>query len=310
MDAADQERHESEALLHAPLLLVTGASGFVGSFIASTLRGSCRVRTAGRRASGGDSAHHAVGGLGLETDWREALEGAEIVVHAAGPAHAKHSAEALRRAIVEGSAALAEQAARAGVKRFIYISSIRACASHSTGVALSEGAPPHPDDAYGRAKLEAEQAILAETALHPVALRPPLVVGPAAKGNFASFLRLLDTPLPLPLAGMNNKRNVISLASLGAAVRAAIENDEASAAGVFHVADQPAVSTTEMAALVRQGMGRPRRLFEARGIAAISPRPLVQSLEVDDRRFRTGFRYGGQDAREALLACGRAWAAR
>ena len=299
MDATEQNERSSEALARRPAVLLTGATGFVGSHLASALRESCRLRTASRAE---------VGDLGPTTDWARALEGIDTIVHAAGPAHAKYPADELRRAIVEGAAALARQAARAGVKRLIYISSIRACARFTTDRPANEETPPNPDDAYGRAKLEAEQSIFAQSALRAIALRPPMVIGASAKGNFASLLRLLDTPLPLPFAGVHNKRNVISLASLAEAVRAAIEADHNAASSVFHIADQPAVSTADIARLVRSGMCRPERLFSAPGIAAIAPRALVRSLEVDDRKFRETFAYRGQDAREALEACGKAWA--
>lgn len=299
MDA--KEKNERSTAQHAglPAVLLTGATGFVGSHLAADLGNCCRLRTASRQV---------IGDLGPTTDWREALEGIDVVVHAAGPAHARYPADELQRAIVEGSAALTAQAARAGVKRFIYISSIRACVSFTTDRPVTEGTPPRPDDAYGGAKLEAERAILAETALRPIALRPPMVVGANAKGNFASLLHLLDTALPLPFGGINNRRNVISLTSLGEAVRTILEAEQNPAHGVFHVADQPPVSTEEMAALVRSGMRRPRRLFSAPGFGVIAPQPLVRNLEVDDSKFRNAFAYRGQDARQALEACGKAWA--
>jgi UDP-glucose 4-epimerase len=309
MDATEQHQAASEARLRAPLVVVTGASGFVGSFLASAFAGSLRVRTTGRRALPGALDHHLTGPLNSKTDWSAALEGVDAVVHAAGPAHAKYHPDELRRAIVDASAALAGQAARAGVKRLIYISSIHACVRHTSDRAVNEDTPVRPEDAYGRAKLEAELAVLADSALRPIVLRPPLVVGADAKGNFARLLRLLDTPLPLPFAGMRNKRNVISLNSLAAAVRAALDAD-AAAAGVFHVADQPALSTTEIAKLVRSGMGRPSRLFSAPAVEAFAPRALTQSLEIDDSRFRARFNYAGHDARAALVACGKDWTAR
>lgn len=299
MDAAEQNERSGEARARLPAVLLTGATGFVGSFLASALRDSSRLRTPSRQT---------VGDLGPMTDWGAALEGVDTVIHAAGPAHAKYPTDELRRAIVEGGAALAEQAARAGVKRFIAISSIRACVSVTTDRPAAEDTPPNPADGYGRAKLEAEQAILAEAALRPIALRPPMVIGANAKGNFASLLRLLDTPLPLPFAGIRNKRSVISLTSLAEAVRAVVEAQHNAVSGVFHVADQPAVSTADVARLVRSGMRRPERLFSAPGIDVIAPPPLVRSLEVDDRKFRESFGYRGQDAREALQACGKAWA--
>jgi len=309
MDGAEQHQHLPGRPSPAPSVLLTGATGFVGSFLAASLRAACSVRTAGRSVPAGGYAHVTVAAFGRESDWRRALDGIDAVVHCAGPAHAKHGEAELRRAIVDASAALAAQAARAGVRRFVYVSSIRACVSVTHGAAVSEEEPARPDDAYGRAKLEAEKAILAEATIQPIALRPPLVIGPGAKGNLGALLRALDTPLPLPFAGIDNKRNVISLPSLAEAVRLALEPANP-ATGVFHAADQPALSTPQMAALLREGMGRPRRLFAAPAFKALAPRPLVQSLEVDDSRLRATFGYRGQDAREALVACGRAWARR
>lgn len=279
-------------------VLVTGASGFIGAFLCSALADSYRVRAASRRD----------GVLAPDTDWSRVLEGVDAVVHAGGPAHTKIGPEEARRAIVDASAALARQAARAGVGRFIYISSVRACVDHTTHGAVDEATPPAPEDVYGRAKRDAELAVLAETSPNAAALRPPLVVGANPKANLAQFLRLLDTPLPLPFDGIRNKRNIVSLASLAEAVRLLLDKREAS--GVFHIADQPAVSTGEMAALLRRGMGRPARLFSAPGVEFVAPRPLVQSLEVNDTRLREMVGYAGQDAREALIACGAAWAKR
>jgi nucleoside-diphosphate-sugar epimerase len=202
-----------------PTILVTGASGFVGAALAEALHGAARVRTAGRGPQPKAEAHHVVGDLSSATDWRAALAGVSAVVHAAGPAHARFPADELRRGIVDGSAALARQAAEAGVDRFIYISSIRACVSRTIAGPVREDWPADPEDRYGTAKREAELAILAETSLRPVALRPPLVIGAHAKANLARLLRLLDTPLPLPLAGIRIRRSFVSLASLAEAVR-------------------------------------------------------------------------------------------
>lgn len=286
----------SETQADTRTVLVTGATGFVGSFLVSALAGAYRVTTTSRRE---------VGALSANTDWARALDGADAVVHAAGPAHTSITSDEARRAIVEGSATLARQAARAGVKRFIYLSSIRAVAEQ-TREPVGEEAPSSATDIYGRAKYAAEQGVFAELPA-AAALRPPLVVGPNPKANLAQFLKLLDSPAPLPFAGIRNKRNIVSLASLAEAVRVLVES--ADARGVFHVADQPSVSTAEMAALLRRGMKRSARLFSAPGIELIAPKPLVQSLEINDAHLRA-LGYQGQDAREALVACGAAWVKR
>lgn len=286
----------NEAQANARTVLVTGATGFVGSFLVSALAGGYAVRAASR-------AQH--GDFGPDTDWSHALDGVHAVVHAAGPAHTSLSAGEAQRAIVEGSAAFARQAARAGVQRFIAISSIRAIVEQ-THEPVDESTPSRASDVYGRAKYEAEQGVFAELPV-AAALRPPLVVGPKPKANLAQFLKLLDSPAPLPFAGIGNKRNIVSLGSLAEAVRLLLDKPDAS--GVFHVADQPSLSTAEMATLLRRGLGRPARLFAAPGIELIAPKPLVQRLEINDARLRA-LGYRGQNAHEALIACGAAWAKR
>jgi UDP-glucose 4-epimerase len=247
--------------------------------------------------------------LGRYTDWRAALDGVTAVVHLAGPAHVATRPDDLRKAIVEGTAALVAQAQSAGVKRFIYVSSIRACAAQSAA-ALTERAQPCPAEPYGRAKLEAERIVLDRHGMGPVVIRPPFVVGPKPKGNLAALLRLLDTPAPLPFGGLKNKRNVVSLVSLTRAIETLLAPEHASAAGVFHIADHPALSTSEIATLLRQGMGRAPRLFALPGFELLAPRPLVESLMIDDSRLRSAIGFKGEDSREALLGCAQAWKGR
>ncbi len=293
-----------EARRQQRTVLITGASGFVGAALVQTLDSpTLRVRPTGRRGG----VHHVITDLSSKTDWRAALDGVDAIVHAAGPAHANTPPDELRRAIVDGGAALARQAAAAGVRRFVFISSIRACVSQTIDGPANEDTPAVPRDAYGRAKRDAELAILAEASLRPIALRPPLVIGPRPKANLARFMRLLDTPLPLPFGGIANKRNIVSLDSLAEAVRLILAAEQNPATGVMHVCDQPAVSTSEMAALLRRGLGRPARIFQVPGFSRLAPAPLARSLEVDDSRLRDTFGYWGQDAREALIACGKAW---
>ncbi|MGQ0532422.1 MAG: NAD-dependent epimerase/dehydratase family protein [Caulobacteraceae bacterium] len=288
----------------APTLLVTGASGFIGSSLKVALARGFAVRAIGRHPDTQNDC--AVGDIGPDTDWSRALDGVDAVIHLAGPAHANTPATVLQHAVVGGSCRLAEQAAARGVRRFLYVSSIKAAADR-TDAPIDETSPPRPLTAYGRAKLEAEGAVL-EQFPGAIVLRPPLVHGPGVKGNLRRLMRLLDSNLPLPLAGFRNKRSLISLSSFCSASVAALTASDGPS-GVFHVCDHPAVSTSEIAALLRQGMGRARGLFQMPGVASFAPAALGDSLEVDDSRFRASYAFSGADTRAALVSTGHAWRA-
>lgn len=279
------------------LVLVTGASGFIGAALDEALRAAgVPIRT-----------FHAPA-LNAQTDWRPALEGVSAVVHLAGPAHARFDESALNAAITDASAALAAQAEAAGVRRFIFISSIKAAATRTFEHAVSERDPPAPEEPYGRAKLKAERAVLAHPALNPVILRPPLVHAPDAKANFAALMQLAASGAPLPFAGVENKRSVIARTALIKAIKAALGEGPS---GVFHVADQPALATPEIIAALRRGLGLKPNLFNAGPFAGLAPAALTESLESDDSAFRAAYGYGDSvGAIEALEATARAWKAR
>lgn len=288
-------------------VLVTGASGFVGSALVSALaaagvavRASYRVLPASRAA---DSI--AVGDMSGATDWARALDGVTHVVHCAGPAHRRTDEGACRREIVEATAALAKQAEAAAVNRFVYLSSVKAAADR--GGPFRETDAPRPETDYGRAKLEAERRLAERTKLAPVSLRPPLVFAANAKANFARLLRLAASPAPLPLAGIENRRSLISLVSLIDAIRAVLRMETGS--GSYFVADTPAISTSELVSALRGGMNRRANLLPAP--KPLLPRALTESLEVDPSAFRAAFSCEPQcSVHEALRRCGAAWARR
>lgn len=288
-------------------VLVTGASGFIGSALVSALaaegvavRGAYRVLPQSRAD---DSI--AVGALSGATDWGRALDSVTHVVHCAGPAHRRTNEETCRREIVEATEALAKQAEAAGVRRFVFLSSVKAAADRSGP--FRETDAPQPETDYGRAKLEAERRLAARAKLAPVSLRPPLVFAPNAKANFARLLRLAASPLPLPLGGIDNRRSLISLTSLIDAIRAVLRAEEG--AGAYFVADTPAISTPALVTELRAGMGKRTNFFPAP--TPLLPRALTDSLEIDPSAFRAAFAFEPQhDVHEALRRCGAAWARR
>jgi nucleoside-diphosphate-sugar epimerase len=238
-------------------ILVTGLSGFIGSSLGPFLeaRGQ-EVRGAGRDV----------------TALAQALRGCDAVVHLANIAHARVEAELLRRVNVEGTARAAQLAADQGVRRFVYLSSVKA---------------NEPQDAYGHAKLAAEQALrrtAAASAMQLVILRPPLVYGPRVKANFLALMRAIARGWPLPFASIENRRSLVYVGNLCDAIRACVES--ANAPGkTFYVADGEAVSTPALCRAIGDALGRPARLFR------FPPRllPLDRlkgSLVVDDAALR------------------------
>jgi nucleoside-diphosphate-sugar epimerase len=238
---------------------LTGATGFIGRHLLRSLtdRGY-RVRVLLRRPvevpEGAASA--VVGDLTRPMNMAAALSDIDAVVHSAGLAHAMSGApeDDYRTLNTEATRRLAEAAARAKVRRFVFLSSIRAQCGATSPHPVGEDEAEAPTDAYGRSKLEAEHA-LAETGLDWVALRPVLVHGAGVKGNMAALLRLARSPYPLPLGGLSGRRSLISTDSLAAAVDAVLR-----APGPLNralvAADPDPQTLPEMVAALRRGLGR------------------------------------------------------
>ena len=283
-------------------VLVTGASGFIARALVPALTEHFRVRAASRRCSGlpfgEDVERVASPQLGSGEPWGAALADVDAVMHLAALAHvppgSDADAERRVRSVNElGAVALAREAAAAGVRRFVFLSSIKALAERSSLQPLRPDDVPLPEDSYGRAKLAAEQGlwqVAAETGLEVVVVRPPLVYGPAAKGNFAQLVRAVARGVPLPFGALQNRRSLVSVSNLSDALRACI--DAPLAAGrVVHVADERPVSTRELVELIARGLGTPARLvrvppsvlglaLRALGRRGMADR-LLGSLEVD-----------------------------
>jgi len=258
------------------LVVVTGASGFVGSSLSTSLaaagfrvRAAVRAGTPAERPGCSGVERAILGDISASTGWLSVLTNVDCVLHCAARAHVMHetAGEALaayRAVNVDGSRRLAEQAAAAGVRRLVYLSSIKV-----NGEQTLLGAPflfsdaPAPEDAYGISKWEAEQAlweISAKTGLEVVVVRPPLVYGPAAKGNLARLLKLVRLGLPLPFGALQNKRSLIGLDNLVDLLIRCIDHP-AAAGQTFLVSDGEDLSTPDLIRYMAAAMNRSPRLF-------------------------------------------------
>ena len=255
-------------------MMVTGASGFVGRALVSALveDGICVSCPARPRAqvllNGVD--FHEIDGIDAFTDWGESLRSCSVVVHLAARVHVMNESsqnplEAFRTVNVEGTKNLARQAASCGVKRFIYLSSVKSCAETSViGSPLTCDSEMHPMDAYGASKMEAEIAlseISKETGMEVVIIRSPLVYGPGVKANFAALIRFIRLGIPLPLAALSiNRRSFVGIANLVSFIRTCIQHP-AAAGQTFLVSDGDDMSTKDLADRLSKAMGRAGRLF-------------------------------------------------
>lgn len=291
-------------------VLVTGATGFVGSVVVEHL---LKLEGIAVLAGTRDAQRAWAPGvtplllpdLACHNSSMPPLLGIDTVVHCAARVHVmdERAADPLaefRRVNVEGTLNLARRAAAAGVRRFIFISSIKVNGeSTPVGHAFCPEHAPAPEDAYGRSKFEAEQGLRAlarETGMEVVIIRPPLLYGPGVKGNFASMIQWLEWGLPLPLGAIPNKRSLLGLDNLADLIVRCLDHP-AAANQVFLAADGEDLSTTELLGAVAQAMGRPARLIALPpallrlgagllGRQAVAER-LLGSLQVDIRQTCT-----------------------
>lgn len=250
--------------------LVTGANGFVGKVLCSELRANgLTVRAAVRTENFSDSDVVRVGALDEQTDWTNALLGVDVVIHLAARVHvmtdkASNPLAEFCRVNVAGTENLARQAVLAGVKRLVYVSSIKVNGEATMGSdVLSETSSPNPQDPYGVSKYEAEQAlqrVAAETGLEVVIVRPPLVYGAGVKGNFAQMLKVLARGIPLPLASVNNRRSLIYVGNLVDTLILCATHPKA-AGQTYLVSDGEDISTPDLLRELGDAMGHPARLL-------------------------------------------------
>lgn len=288
-------------------ILVTGASGFVGRPLCKELfnrgyRVRAAMRSAGQLSAAGETV--IVGATDGETDWLAALSGVDVIIHLAARVHVMKDKAAdplaeFLRVNLHGTENLARQAARAGVKRLVYVSSVKVNGESTVGTqSFTESDRADPQDPYGVSKWRAEQAlrlISEETGLEVVIVRPPLVYGPGVKGNFISLLAAIDKGIPLPLAGANNVRSLVYVGNLVDAL-VTCATHPAAAGQTYLVSDGADVSTARLAEMIAGALGRNSRSFYfppglLRAAATLLGRAeqmdrLFGSLRVSDKKIR------------------------
>lgn len=253
-------------------ILVTGATGFVGAEVLNRLisaYGSASIRTFGRRATNVRAVTHVMGEITPETDYSYVLNDVDIVIHAAAKNHVMNDlsvgvSDEYRYVNVDGTLNLVRQSAKAGVSRFIFISTIKV-----NGESTDDRLPfCHTDscdasDPYGMSKAEAEIGLMNvsnKSDMDFVIIRPPLVYGPGAKGNFLLMMNIINKNFPVPLGGITNKRSLVALDNLVDLIITCIDHPKATNQ-TFLVSDDQDVSTSELLKMMASAFGKKSRLI-------------------------------------------------
>lgn len=305
-------------------IAVTGASGFVGGPVCARLAAAghhVRAIVRGAKPPAGLAAAEIVTGCDLEREdaWDRVAAGSDAIVHLAARAHVMSddpaTSDALyRRANVHVTEGLARAAVRHGVKRFVYMSSIKVNGERTGAQPFTADDAPAPEDAYGRSKLEAERVlseIAAASAMEAVIVRPPLLYGPRMRGNMLRLFQLMQKGLPLPLGSIRNARDILFVGNLAGLVEMLVHHP-AARGRVFLARDGQALSTPDLVAAIAQALGRRSwclpfpvpalrmgaRLVGAQGLAA----RLTEDLRVDDGATREALGWAPAAAPPAALA--------
>lgn len=287
-------------------VLVTGANGFVGTALCAALAGRGHsVRRALRKPAAADGACQdvVVGDISPATEWGEALRNTDVVIHLAARTHVMRETApvplaAYRHINVGATVKLAQAAAATGIRRMIFISSIKVNGEKTGPQPFTEQDTPRPEDDYGVSKWEAEQAlqqVAASSGIETVVLRPPLLYGAGVKGNFLTLMRAIDRGLPLPLASIHNQRSLLYVGNLVDAIILCLDST-AAAGKTYLLADDSGVSTPDLIRGIGHALGRPARLLAfppallqlagmAIGKAGVVSR-LLGSLQVDSAKIR------------------------
>ncbi|MBW7470478.1 UDP-glucose 4-epimerase family protein [Marinobacter sp. F4218] len=256
-----------------PSILITGGSGFIGRALARRLvdSGRHRVRASCRSGRPAPVSHEIVESpdLSQEANWRRALDGVDAVIHTAGRAHEVRSSTTnqlaeYRQVNALGTLALARQAAESGVRRFVFLSTVKVNGEFSIpGQPFKPSDTPAPTDPYGISKFEAEEGLrdlASRTDMEVVIIRPVLVYGPGVQANFRSMMLWLKRGFPLPLGGIRNKRSILFVDNLVDLVTVCLDHPDA-AGRIFLVSDGEDLSTPQMLRKLGSALGKPARLI-------------------------------------------------
>jgi nucleoside-diphosphate-sugar epimerase len=255
-------------------VLVTGGMGFVGSAVWRRLNHMDGVTAlySVRRPPPFAEANHSVinvGDLSANVDWTSALAGVDVVVHTAARVHVirdytVNPLSEFRTVNLQGTVRLATQAAAAGVRRLVFISSIKVNGETTeSGHPFTADDQPAPEDAYALSKMEAEKAltaISAQTGMEVVIIRPPLIYGPGVKANFHMMMYWLSRGIPLPLGAVHNQRSLVALDNLVDFVVTCVDH-HAAANQTFLVSDGEDMSTTQLLQRMGAALAVPARLI-------------------------------------------------
>ena len=307
-------------------LLITGATGFVGRHLVSHLSSyGHRLTLAVRGADACPAAWHdnphirivATGPIETAVNLDEALAGVTGVIHLAGLAHVRHSPEVADPFVPANAIAtekLTQATARHGIRMFIHMSSLATATANASSTVVDDTAWNAAPTAYGKSKQKAEKHVLAlaRSGVFAVSLRPPLVVGADARGNWRALQRLAATALPLPFAGASNRRSLIGIDTLVRAVaHLSTGRWSPDKSGNYCIADAETISLREIVSTLRRGMQRPQRLFHfppavLQGLARLIGRAqmadgLLGGLQVDAGRFRRTFDFSQHQSLSASI---------
>ena len=309
-------------------ILVTGATGFIGVSLCKALISNPVLSVVGSGRSSMDLVANnflfaRIPDSPSPVEWRSLLEGVDVVIHLAARAHvlsevSRDPMAEFRHVNVEGTLTLARQAIEAGVKRFIFLSSIGVNGSCTLTQAFDEASLPTPHAMYAVSKWEAEQALVsvcANKSMDLVVIRPPLVYGANAPGNFRRLLKLVSSGVPLPLAGIKNSRTMVALENLVDFIEVCTQHPLA-ANEIFLVSDEQSVSTPQIIKALASAMQSRTSLFTvpdlvlhggAKLLGKLSVyQQLCGSLEIDSKKSRTLLSWVPPvDVKDALEKAGR-----